>query len=363
MKIYLVGGAVRDKLLDFPVYDKDWVVVGSSPEEMIQQGFQPVGQDFPVFIHPQSGEEYALARTERKSGKGYTGFEYNANKAITLEEDLLRRDLTINAMAMDDQGIIHDPYKGQEDLKQKILRHVSPAFSEDPLRVLRVARFAARYHHLGFCVANETLALMRELARGDELEHLTPERVWKEFERALTEPSPWVFLELLQKTKAIEKVLPELKNLMAQPDWATNFIRSTQTAKDADCRFACLTALDNEIVLSAFCDRLRTQKSAKELASQCQQQHKNLSQFDKLSAEDKLQTIQTLDLIRRPQRLEKLLICVDALHPEPSYQSLATILDSINQIQPANLIKQGFKGPELGKEIQRLRLNICNQEH
>ncbi|WP_415905162.1 hypothetical protein ACMXYW_02905 [Neptuniibacter sp. QD48_55] len=363
MKIYLVGGAVRDKLLDFPVYDKDWVVVGSSPQEMIEQGFQPVGQDFPVFIHPQSGEEYALARTERKSGKGYTGFEYNADKAITLEEDLLRRDLTINAMAMDNQGIIHDPYKGQEDLNQKILRHVSPAFSEDPLRVLRVARFAARYHHLGFSVADETLALMRELAKGDELEHLTPERVWKEFERALTEPSPWVFLELLQKTEAIQKVLPELKNAISKPDWATNFIRSTQTAKDADCRFACLTALDNEIVLTAFCDRLRTQKSVKELASQCQQQHKNLSQFDKLSAEDKLQTIQALDLIRRPQRLEKLLICVDALHSEPDYKSLAGILDSINQIQPANLIKQGFKGPELGKEIQRLRLDICNQDH
>ncbi|WP_415902833.1 hypothetical protein ACMXYR_02865 [Neptuniibacter sp. QD29_5] len=363
MKIYLVGGAVRDKLLDFPVYDKDWVVVGSSPQEMIEQGFQPVGRDFPVFIHPQSGEEYALARTERKSGKGYTGFEYNADKAISLEEDLLRRDLTINAMAMDDQGTIHDPYKGQEDLKQKILRHVSPAFSEDPLRVLRVARFAARYHHLGFSVADETLALMRELAKGDELEHLTPERVWKEFERALTEPSPWVFLELLQKTEAIQKVLPELKNTISKPDWATNFIRSTQTAKDADCRFACLTALDNEIVLTAFCDRLRTQKSVKELASQCQQQHQNLSQFDKLSAEDRLQTIQALDLIRRPQRLEKLLICVDALHSEPDYKSLAGILDSINQIQPANLIKQGFKGPELGKEIQRLRLDICNQDH
>lgn len=363
MKIYLVGGAVRDQLLDFPVYDKDWVVVGSSPEEMIQQGFQPVGQDFPVFIHPESGEEYALARTERKSGKGYTGFEYNANKAITLEEDLLRRDLTINAMAMDDQGIIHDPYRGQEDLNQKILRHVSPAFSEDPLRVLRVARFAARYHHLGFRVADETLELMRELAKGDELEHLTPERVWKEFERALTEPSPWVFLELLQKAEAIEKVLPELKNVMVQPGWANGFIRSTQTATDADCRFACLTAPDKEIVLDAFCDRLRTQRSVKELSSQCQQQHKNLSQFDKLSAEDKLQTIQALDLIRRPQRLNKLLICVDALHPEPTYRSLVAILDSINQIQPANLIKQGFTGPELGKEIQRLRLDICNQDH
>jgi len=361
MKIYLVGGAVRDKLLNFPVYDKDWVVVGSSPEEMIEQGFQPVGQDFPVFIHPESGEEYALARTERKSGKGYTGFEYNANKAITLEEDLLRRDLTINAMAMDDQGKIHDPYNGQADLNQKILRHVSPAFSEDPLRVLRVARFAARYHHLGFSVADETIELMRHLASGDELEHLTPERVWKEFERALSEPSPWVFLELLQKTEAIEKVLPELKNALSLPNWFTDFTHSTQTAADADCRFACLTALDNDIIVDAFCDRLRTQKLVKELASQCQQQHKSLSQFDKLSAEEKLQTIQALDLIRRPQRLEKLLICVNALHTEPSYQSLPVILDSINKIEPANLIKQGFKGPELGKEIQRLRFEICNQ--
>lgn len=363
MKIYLVGGAVRDKLLNFPVYDKDWVVVGSSPEEMIEQGFQAVGQDFPVFIHPETGEEYALARTERKSGKGYTGFEYNANKTISLEEDLLRRDLTINAMAMDDQGVIHDPYNGQDDLNKKILRHVSPAFSEDPLRVLRVARFAARYHHLGFSVANETLELMRQLAQGDELEHLTPERVWKEFDRALTEPSPWIFLELLQQSHAIEKVLPELKNTLAKPNWTAYFSQSTQTAIDTDCRFACLTALDNEIAIEAFCDRLRTPKAVKELALQCQQQHNCLSQFDSLTATEKLQTIQALDLIRRPQRLEKLLICVDALHSQNSYQSLPTILDSINQIQPAELIKQGFKGHELGEEMQRLRLDICSQQN
>jgi len=362
MDIFLVGGAVRDKLLDFPVYDKDWVVVGSSPAEMEAKGFQAVGQDFPVFIHPETGEEYALARTERKSGKGYTGFNYDASSSITLEEDLLRRDLTINAMAMDDQGVIHDPYNGQSDLKQRILRHVSPAFSEDPLRVLRVARFAARYHHLGFTVAKETLALMTELASTDELEHLTPERVWKELERALTEPSPWIFLELLQQTNAVDKVLPELKQPLTKTESLTFFAQTTQTAQSADSRFACLLAKHSDLDIEGLCERLRTPKVFKELAQQCQHYHQALSQFDLLTADKKLECIQGLDLIRRPQRLDKLLLCVNALHPESKQTTLTLILDAINQIKPAELIQQGFNGPELGQQIQHLRLQIC-QKH
>jgi len=239
MQIYLVGGAVRDQLLDYPVYDKDWVVVGASAEEMLEKGFQPVGQDFPVFIHPDSGEEYALARTERKSGKGYTGFQYHASKEVTLEEDLLRRDLTINAMAMDDTGNIVDPYNGQRDLKYKLLRHVSPAFSEDPLRVLRVARFASRYHHLGFQVADDTLSLMQRLSQTDELEHLTAERVWKEFERALTEPSPEVFLETLNQAGALTKVLPELAEKL-RPGVPPQFTDICQNESATHLRFACL---------------------------------------------------------------------------------------------------------------------------
>ncbi|STD22890.1 multifunctional CCA protein [Enterobacter asburiae] len=184
MKSYLVGGAVRDALLGLPVKDKDWVVVGATPEEMLDAGYQQVGRDFPVFLHPKSREEYALARTERKSGSGYTGFTCYATPDVTLEQDLLRRDLTINALAQDEDGQIVDAYGGQDDLRNRLLRHVSPAFSEDPLRVLRVARFAARYAHLSFRIADETMALMTTMTEAGELEHLTPERVWKETENA-----------------------------------------------------------------------------------------------------------------------------------------------------------------------------------
>ena len=189
MHIYKVGGAVRDRLLGRPVTEIDWVVVGATAEAMLEQGYRPVGADFPVFLHPQSGEEYALARTERKSGRGYGGFTFHASPEVTLEEDLIRRDLTINAIAEDQQGNLIDPYGGQRDLQARQLRHVSPAFAEDPLRVLRVARFAARYAPLGFSVAPETLELMHQLAESGELDALTPERSWKEISRALMELS------------------------------------------------------------------------------------------------------------------------------------------------------------------------------
>ena len=185
MKIYQVGGAVRDKLLGLGIKDRDWVVVGATPEAMLDLGFQQVGRDFPVFLHPHSKEEYALARTERKSGKGYTGFVVHASPDVTLEQDLLRRDLTINAIAMAEDGSLVDPYHGQADIEARLLRHVSPAFAEDPLRVLRVARFAARFHHLGFSVAPETLQLMQAITKAGELQHLVPERVWQEWHAAL----------------------------------------------------------------------------------------------------------------------------------------------------------------------------------
>ena len=192
MQIYKVGGAVRDRLLGIPVTDIDRVVVGATTEEMLALGYKPVGSDFPVFLDPKNGDEYALARTERKSGRGYGGFVFHASPDVTLEEDLIRRDLTINAMAEDDAGNLTDPYHGQQDLDARILRHVSPAFAEDPLRVLRVARFAARYAGLGFTVAPETLELMRELSESGELEALTPERSWKEISRALMENQPQI---------------------------------------------------------------------------------------------------------------------------------------------------------------------------
>ena len=208
MQIYKVGGAVRDRLLGKPVTDIDWVVVGASTEEMLAKGFRPVGADFPVFLHPRTGEEYALARTERKSGRGYGGFTFHASPEVTLEEDLIRRDLTINAMAEDDHGQLTDPYQGQRDLQARVLRHVSPAFAEDPLRVLRVARFAARYAALGFTVAPETLELMRQLSESGELQALTAERSWKEISRALMEEQPQVFIQVLRDCGALKVLLP-----------------------------------------------------------------------------------------------------------------------------------------------------------
>ena len=193
MQVYLVGGAVRDSLLKRPVTEKDYVVVGATPEEMLRQGFTQVGKDFPVFLHPKTQEEYALARTERKSGKGYTGFECNASSDVTLEEDLLRRDLTVNAIAQDNLGNLIDPYGGKRDLDNRLLRHVSGAFSEDPLRVFRVARFATRYDYLGFTIASETMVLMQSMAKSGELSTLSAERVWQETKRSLLEKTPYVF--------------------------------------------------------------------------------------------------------------------------------------------------------------------------
>ncbi len=218
MKVYLVGGAVRDQLLGLDTKERDWVVVGATPEMLLQQNYRQVGRDFPVFLHPVSKEEYALARTERKSAPGYYGFVCDFSSQVTLEEDLARRDLTINAMARDEQGTLIDPYHGQKDLKNKILRHVSPAFSEDPVRVLRVARFAARFHHLGFRLANETRALMYAMVKQGELAHLVPERVWKEWQKSLEEVNPEQFILTLRSCGALKIILPELDALFGIPN-------------------------------------------------------------------------------------------------------------------------------------------------
>src|SRR6056297_1272876 len=210
MQTYLVGGAVRDELLGVPFHERDWVVVGATPQDLLDQGFTPVGKDFPVFLHPETKEEYALARTERKQGHGYTGFAVHFEPSVTLEEDLRRRDLTINAIARRPDGTLIDPYGGRRDLEQRVLRHVSPAFVEDPLRVLRTARFAARYKHLGFRIAPETLALMGEIVAQGELEHLPAERVWTETEKALGEADPTAFIAVLKACGALAALAPEL---------------------------------------------------------------------------------------------------------------------------------------------------------
>lgn len=212
--IYLVGGAVRDDLLGLPVVDRDWVVVGATPESMVDQGFRPIGKDFPVFLHPESNEEYALARTERKTARGYQGFQFNTSPSITLEQDLQRRDITINAMARDGDGILIDPYGGEADLDKRLIRHISDAFAEDPVRVLRVARFAARF---GFDVAESTLDLMKEMVASGEVDALVPERVWAEMVKALESPAPQRFLSVLRECGALAKVLPEVDALFGVP--------------------------------------------------------------------------------------------------------------------------------------------------
>ncbi|MFW1677458.1 hypothetical protein ACFVYJ_06705 [Pontibacter sp. JAM-7] len=363
MQTYLVGGAVRDKLLGIPVYDRDWVVIGATPEQMLAQGFQPVGQDFPVFIHPQTGEEYALARTERKSGKGYTGFVYHAAPDITLEQDLLRRDLTINAMAMDSNGQIIDPYHGQQDLEQRWLRHVSPAFGEDPLRVLRVARFAARLAPFGFKVADETLQLMQTLANGDELTHLTAERVWKELERALGETSPATFFEILAEAEALSQLFPECVRIK-HPTRLTRFRHICCQVASPSQRFACFLSLcigseAGTTEITALCDRLRSPNQFRDLALLCCQYHQPLADFDRLTAQQRLQVIQGLDLLRRPQRLSDLMPCISALHEQAHCAALPTILEKMQRLQPRQLMSQGFSGAALGAELEKRRLEIC----
>ncbi len=375
MEIYLVGGAVRDQLLGYPVYDRDWVVVGATPDEMLALGYKPVGQDFPVFIHPQSGEEYALARTERKSGKGYTGFQYHASPDVPLEQDLIRRDLTINAMARAADGSLIDPYHGQQDLEQKRLRHVSAAFSEDPLRVLRVARFNARYAHLGFSIAPETLRLMQALASGDELHHLTAERVWKELERALTEPSPLVFFDVLQQCHALAALLPELTPLYAEPAVTDRcrevMARISALSASAASRFSCLLALATAELETAtaldciehLCERLRSPKASREQALQLRLWGEQLQHFNELDGAARLELIQRLDLLRRPQRLPGLLDCAQALEGAdemPLRRQLPQLLVRLSAIDTRQLMREGFRGKALGDELKQRQLELCS---
>ncbi|MEY4769057.1 MAG: hypothetical protein RL637_1696, partial [Pseudomonadota bacterium] len=243
MQIFLVGGAVRDQLLQRPVSERDWVVVGGTAEQLLSQGFRAVGRDFPVFLHPQTGEEYALARTERKIAAGYHGFAIQAGESVSLEQDLLRRDLTINAIAQDASGQLIDPYRGLQDLQQRWLRHISPAFAEDPVRILRVARFAARYAHLGFKIADETMDLMRQMVVNGEVEHLVPERVWAEIEKALTEINPEIFFQSLRNCGALEKILPELNQLFGIPQPA-------HYHPEIDCGIHSLFVLQQASILS-----------------------------------------------------------------------------------------------------------------
>lgn len=397
MQIYTVGGAVRDRLLGRPISEVDWVVVGASAEQMLELGYRPVGADFPVFLHPQTGEEYALARTERKSGRGYGGFTFHASPDVTLEQDLIRRDLTVNAMAEDDHGNLIDPYGGQQDLEARILRHVSPAFAEDPLRVLRVARFAARYAPLGFSVAPETLELMRQLADSGELSHLTAERSWKEISRALMEPRPDVFVQVLRDCGALAALLPEVDALFGVPqpqahhpeiDTGVHVLSVLRQCAEHDqplnVRWASLLhdvgkGLTPEDewprhiahehkglpLIQAINERCKAPRDCAELALLVGELHTHGHRALELRPSTLLELLQRFDVFRRPQRFAEFVAAceMDARgrlgleqrdYPQAAY--LLGAAEAARQVPVKPLLETGFKGAELGEALNRERL-------
>ena len=308
MKIYEVGGAVRDELLGLPVKDRDYVVVGATPEDMLDLGYRPVGRDFPVFLHPETHEEHALARTERKTARGYHGFELHASPDVTLEQDLARRDLTINAIARDEDGNIIDPYNGAEDLSAGVLRHVSPAFAEDPVRILRVARFAARF---GFDIAPETFELMRAMVKAGEADALVPERVWQELARGLTEEKPSRLLEVLQECGALARVAPELAALYDEPQRAQEACDALDAAAAAgetlEVRFAALARTLDPYAVEMLANRLKPPASVRELALLAARHTNTVLDAGELPAEAILDLLNAVDPWRRPGRFEDLL--------------------------------------------------------
>ncbi|SDS45140.1 tRNA nucleotidyltransferase (CCA-adding enzyme) [Halopseudomonas sabulinigri] len=393
---YLVGGAVRDQLLGREVTERDWVVVGATPEILLQEGFQPVGQDFPVFINPLNGEEYALARTERKSGQGYGGFTFHTSPDVTLEQDLIRRDLTVNAMALGSDGRVIDPYGGQQDLAQRVLRHVSPAFAEDPLRVLRVARFAARYAELGFQVAPETLALMRQLAHSGELKTLTPERSWKEISRALMEPNPEVFIQVLRDCGALAELLPEVDALFGVPqppahhpeiDTGVHVLQVLQIAAREQlplpARWACLLhdlgkGLTPEQdwpkhhshehkgikAVKAVNQRCKAPRDCQELALLCCEYHTHCHRALELRPQTLIKLFKALDIYRRSERFELFLaVCrADAQgrtgreHSDyPQAEYLRGAAQAAREVAIGPLLERGLSGAELGKALEQQR--------
>jgi len=399
MNIYLVGGAVRDSLLGQPPGDRDWVVVGATPQQMLDLGYKQVGRDFPVFLHPHSGEEYALARTERKSGRGYHGFVVDADPSVTLEEDLQRRDFTINAIARDeDSGALVDPYGGVRDIEQRVLRHIGPAFGEDPLRVLRAARFMARLAPLGFSVAPETLALMREMAASGELDTLVPERVWQELRRSLASAQPSAFLRTLHDAGALRSVLPELDALYGVPQRAEYHpeidtgrhqeLVSDMAARlapgDALVGFAALTHdLGKALTpaeewprhvmheqrgvapLRALCERLKLPQEHRQLAEIACREHLNVHRLAELRDRTVHELLQRCDGFRKPERIAQLALVCEAdkrgrLGSEdadyPQGRELQRLHAAALAVNARDLAAQGLSGPQIGEALAKARI-------
>ncbi|MGY0616606.1 multifunctional CCA addition/repair protein [Vibrio sp. FJH11] len=402
MQVYLVGGAVRDKLLGIESYDNDWVVVGATPEMMLAKGYTAVGKDFPVFLHPRSKEEHALARTERKSGSGYTGFECFFDQNVTLEEDLIRRDLTINAMAMDDQGNLYDPYDGQKDLNDRVLRHVSDAFIEDPLRVLRVARFAAKLAPLGFTIAKETKQLMRDMSASGELDTLTPARVWQEWHKSLSSARPDVFLAVLRDCGALAVVLPEIDALFGVPQpekWHPEIDTGIHTLMVAEqaaklsnslpVRFAaqvhdlgkgvtpkgewpshkmhCHTGLK---LIKKLCERVRVPNEFRDLALMVCEQHSNIHRAAELKPQTIIKVLNKFDVWRKADRLQDILLCCQADHagrkgleqkPYPQAEIFTRAYQAAAAVDVQAIIKDGFKGPDIRDEQEKRRIEAVRR--
>lgn len=400
MKIYLVGGAVRDKLLGLKAKERDWVVVGGSPQAMLDKGYQQVGKNFPVFLHPQSKEEYALARTERKIGPGYTGFDVYAGEDVTLEDDLLRRDLTINAIAENTDGSLIDPYDGVNDIENKTIRHVSDAFREDPLRVLRVARFAARFKHLGFTVAAETIDLMRDIINAGELETLTPERVWTETEKALNTQSPQIYFEMLRTTGGLSVLFPEIYNLFGVPQpvkWHPEIdtgIHTLMVLEQAallstapETRFAALThdlgkgttpkaewpghrghEARGVPLINQLCDRISVPNRYRELATQVAKQHLLCHRAKDLRAATILKLLEATDSFRKPERFEQLLLACEAdmrgrtgleKEPYPAAEYLLAMQTAAMKVS-AKDVESDYKGKAIGERIKELRIEVID---
>ena len=398
METFLVGGAVRDRLLGRPVSERDYVVVGATPETLEARGFRPVGRDFPVFLHPQTHEEYALARTERKTARGYRGFSFNTSPEVTLEEDLARRDLTINAMAEAADGSLIDPFDGQRDLRERLLRHVSDAFVEDPVRLLRVARFAAQLAPWGFDIAPETGEMLRQLVRNGEVDALVPERVWAECEKALASPAPVRFFEILRDTGALAVLFPEVARLFGVPQppryhpeidtGVHTFMvlqQATRLSTAPEVRFAALVHdlgkadTPAEILpghrgheergvirIQALAQRLRIPNRYRDLAVKVARHHGLVHRFFELRPQTVVKLFEALDILRRPEGLEPFLQAVEAdfrgrggtfpERPYPQADAMRQAAEAVIRVSVQPLLEAGLKGEALGEALRRARI-------
>ena len=403
IKYHLVGGAVRDRLLGLPVKDKDWVVTGATPEQMRKRGFRPVGKDFPVFLHPVTHEEYALARTERKTAVGYHGFQFHSAPDVTLEQDLLRRDLTINALAEDEAGNVIDYYGGLQDLQTRTLRHVSPAFSEDPVRVLRVARFQARFASHGFSIAAETMQLMQQMVSNGEVSSLVPERVWQEMLKALGETSPQAFISTLRECGALAVLFPEIDRLFGVPQPAKHhpeidcgihtllvLQRAAELTNDPATRFAALThdlgkgltppdilphhyghEESGVALVTGLCERNRVPNHFRQLAEMTARYHTHVHKALELTPSSILKVLEMTDAFRKPERFRQMLTACMADsqgrtgfedRPYPQADFFVRMLTACQQADIKSIVARGFTGEKIRAELHQARIHLIKAE-